>query len=230
MIDRATLRLASTLLVAGELLFAVAGYLHPAREFANDHSAAFAEYAASGSWTAVHLGQFVGIAVVIAGFLVLFSALDLHLGAGRWAGRFAAVSAVTALALCGVLQGVDGVALKQAVDVWSVAPEAEKAARFAAVEAVRWLEWGIRSYQSFLLGLSFVLMAAPIVTTGKIPRMIGVLMAVTGLGLIAQGWVIGSQGFARANAFPTIVSYICWLAWSTWLLVKAWSMRAPDRT
>jgi hypothetical protein len=35
---------------------------------------------------------------------------------------------------------VDGVALKQAVNAWVDAPEAEKAARFAAAEAMRWLE------------------------------------------------------------------------------------------
>jgi len=35
--------------------------------------------------------------------------------------------------------GVDGVALKQAVNAWASAPDAEKAARFASAEAIRWL-------------------------------------------------------------------------------------------
>jgi hypothetical protein len=56
-----------------------------------------------------------------------------------------------ALGLYGVLQAVDGVALKQAVNAWASAPEAEKAARFASAETIRWLEWGTRSYQSFML-------------------------------------------------------------------------------
>ena len=229
MVDRTALRLAATSLLAGELIFALAGSLHPAREFANNHAAVFAEYAGSGNWTMVHLGQFAGMAVVIAGLFVLFFALDLRSGVTAWAGRFGAVAAAGALALYGVLQGVDGVALKQAVDAWSAAPVAEKAARFAAAETVRWLEWGIRSYHSFMLGLSMVLLAVPITMTGKIPRAIGGLMAVTGLGLVAQGWVVGSRGFAEANAFPTILSYISWLAWSIWLLVKAWGMQASGQ-
>ena len=42
-----------------------------------------------------------------------------------------------ALGFYGVLQAVDGVALKQAVDAWVNAPEADKAARFASAEVVR---------------------------------------------------------------------------------------------
>src|SRR5947209_2723006 len=153
-VDRTLLRLSATLLLVGELLSLLVGLLHPARENANNHSAAFAEYASSGNWTAVHLGQFIGIAVIIAGLLVLYFALNVHHGTAGWAGRFAAVSAVVALALYGVLQAVDGVALKQAVDAWASAPVAEKAARFASAEGIRWLEWGVRSYYSIIFGLA----------------------------------------------------------------------------
>jgi hypothetical protein len=65
-------------------------------------------------------------------------------------GRFGAVSAVVTLALYGVLQAADGVAPKHAVDAWVSAPDPEKAGRFASAEAIRWLEWGLRSYQSFM--------------------------------------------------------------------------------
>src|SRR5947209_17398330 len=154
MADRTLQRLSATLLVVGELLSLLVGALHPARENPNNHTAVFAEYASSGNWTAVHLGQFVGIAVVIAGLLVLFFALNVQAGTAGWAGRFAVVSAVVALALYGVLQAVDGVALKQAVDAWASAPVAEKAARFASAEGIRWLEWGVRSYYSIIFGLA----------------------------------------------------------------------------
>ena len=103
------------------------------------------------------------MAVIIAGLLVLFFALDVHTGTPGWTGRFGAVSAVVTISLYGVLQAVDGVALKQAVDAWVRAPEAEKVARFASAEAIRWLEWGVRSYHSFMLGLSLVLFATVIV-------------------------------------------------------------------
>ncbi len=231
--DRTLLRLSATLLFVGILLSFLAGILHPDRENANNHSAAFAEYANSGSWTAIHLGQFAGMAVIIAGLLVLFFALNVHAGTPGWAGRFGAVSAVVTLALYGVLQAVDGVALKQAVDAWVRAPDAEKAARFASAEAIRWLEWGVRSYQSFMLGLAFVLFATVIVWTARTPRPIGYLMGLSGLAYIVQGWVIGSEGFSATNTAPTLLGIILILASSIWLLIIAWRMKelvaAPTR-
>ncbi len=223
--ERSRLRLAATALFVGEVLTLLVGLLHPAREPANDHAAAFAEYAASGPWTAVHLGQFAGLAVIIAGLLVLFYALDVHAGAAGWANRFGAVSAVVALALYGVLQAVDGVALKQAVVAWVRAPEPEKAARFASAEAIRWLEWGVRSYHSFMLGLTFLLLGSVIAWTGRLPRPIGYLMGPTGLAYLVQGWVLGGEGFSDANTVPTLLAYVLILAWSIWLLVVAWRMK-----
>lgn len=116
--------------------------------------------------------------------------------------------------------------MKQVVDAWVSAPAAEKAARFAAAETVRWWEWGVRSYHSYMLGLSFILFAAVIALTARAPRPIGYLMGLTGLAYIIQGWVIGSEGFSNSNTLPTLLGYILWLAWSIWLLITAWRMKA----
>jgi len=225
MADRPLLRLSATLLFVGELLSLLVGLLHPSHENPNNHSAVFAEYATSTNWTAVHLGQFVGMAVIIAGLLVLFFALNVHAGTAGWAGRFAAVSAVVALALYGVLQAVDGVALKQAVDAWASAPVAEKAARFASAESIRWMEWAVRSYHSFLFGLALVLFAAAIVGTARIPRLIGYLMGLSGLTYLVQGWILGSEGFSATNTIPQLLAYLFVFAWSIWLLILAWRMK-----
>jgi hypothetical protein len=225
--DRNALRLSATLLFAGELLYLLAGIFHPEREPANHHEAAFAEYAASGSWTLLHLGQFAGMMVIIAGLLALFFAFNAPAGTPGWAGRFGLVSAGVALALYGVLQAVDGVALKQAVDAWVQAPDAEKTARFASAEAIRWLEWAVRSYFSFMLGLSFILLATVIVWAARLPRLIGYLIALTGLAYIVQGFVLGSQGFSENNTLPTLLAYLLLLVWSIWLLVIAWRMKEP---
>jgi hypothetical protein len=56
------------------------------------------------------------------------------------------------------------------------APEAEKAARFASAEAVRWIEWGLRSYHAFVLGLAFLLFAVALVRTAWVPQPIAYLM------------------------------------------------------
>jgi hypothetical protein len=203
MIDHKSLRLSAILLFVGELLSIVAGLLHPSRENANVHSAVFAEYAESSDWTLVHLGQFVGMAIIIAGFIALLLGVE---------------SAVVALALYGMLQAVDGVALKQAVNAWVNAPDAEKTARFASAEAIRWLEWAIRSYQSFMLGLAFVLIAIMIVLTARIPSPIGYLIGLSGLAYIVQGFILGSEGFSPANSMPQLLAYILVIAWSIWLL------------
>src|SRR5438876_645785 len=167
MVDRKSLRLSAVLLVVGFILYVmVTTLLHPDGP-ANNHRAVFAEYASSSSWTAIHLGQFVGTAVITAGLLVLYFALGVSQGTPRWLGFFGAIAAGVALALAGVVYAVDGVALKQAVDAWVSAPVAEQATRFASAEAIRWLEWGTRSYQSFMFGLALVLFATTIVWTAR---------------------------------------------------------------
>src|ERR687885_378210 len=227
MANRAALRLSATLLFGGVLLSVLAGYFHPAREPANNHQASFAEYAGSTLWTTVHLGQFVGMVVLIAGLLVLFVALNVDSGMPGWLARFGAIAAGVALALYGVLQAVDGVALKQAVDAWVRAPAAEKAARFASAEAIRWLEWGVRSYHSLMLGLALILFGSVIVVTARLPRPVGYLMGLSGLAYLAQGWVLGAEGFSNTNTLPTLLGIISVLAWSIWLLVSAWRMHEP---
>src|SRR5436309_1748395 len=225
MADRNLLRLSATLLFVGVLFSLLVGLLHPSSGNPNNHTAEFAVYANSADWTAVHLGQFVGIAVIIVGLLFLFFALNVLHGTPGWMGRFAAVSAVVALALYGVLQAVDGVALKQAVDAWASAPVAEKAARFASAESIRWLEWAVRSYHSFLFGLALVLFAAAIVGTARIPRLIGYLMGLSGLTYLVQGWILGSEGFSATNTIPQLLAYLFVFAWSIWLLILAWRMK-----
>ena len=120
---------------------------------------------------------------------------------------------------------MDGVALKQAVDAWASAPAGAKAARFASAEAIRWLEWGTRSYQSFMFGLTLILFAIVTVWTARTPRVIGYLMGLSGLTYLVQGWVLGSERFSAANTVPTLLGYILVLAWSIWLLIVAWRMQ-----
>jgi hypothetical protein len=121
----------------GVVVSLVAGILHPERANANDHVAAFTEYAGSELWIGVHLGQFAGMAILIAGLYVLGSALAGVPGRAAGAARLGKLAAAAALALYGCLQAVDGVALKHSVDAWAAADGAEKAVRFAAAEDMR---------------------------------------------------------------------------------------------
>ncbi|MFG2042481.1 DUF4386 family protein [Dactylosporangium sp. NPDC048998] len=227
MVDRASLRLSATLLLAGQLLFIVVTHFHTGGP-ANNHPEVFAGYAGSQAWTAVHIGQFAAMAILLAGLLALFSALNARAGAARWASRFGAASAVAALALYAILQAVDGVALKHAVDAWAGAPDAEKPARFASAEAIRWLEWGMRSYQDFALGLALLLLAAAVVRAKGIPRPIAYLMGLSGLTYLAQGWVAGSEGFTSTQTILIVLAFVLDLAWMIWLVAVAWRMQDPD--
>ncbi len=160
-VDRTSPRLAATLLLTGQVLYVVVTLFHTGGE-ANNHHAIFAAYAASMIWTAVHATQFLCMTAFLGGLFALFFAVDVQIATARWAARFGAAMTGVTLALCGGVLAVDGVALKQAVNAWERAPESEKAARFAVAELARWLEWGMRSYENFALGLAVLLFAVAV--------------------------------------------------------------------
>lgn len=142
--------------------------------------------------------------------------------------QFGAASAVTTLALCGVVLAVDdGVALKQAANAWASAPEAEKAARFAVAEGMRWLEWGTRSFETFTLGLAVLLFAVAVVRTARVPRPIAYLMGVSGFMYLVQGWTGATEGFSQTHTIAIVLAEVFNAAWMVWLLVVA--RRMPDR-
>jgi hypothetical protein len=220
--DRSSLRLASALVFGGELLYIAAGVFHPGRVPANQHPEVFAEYANDAYWGAVHMGQFVGMAVLLSGIVLLTFALASRNGRLDWLARLAATSAVVTIALTGVLQAVDGVALKAAADAWLAAPVVDQGARLAATEALRWLEWAVRSYQRTMLGITLILLSAQVVMTARIPRPIGVVMAISGFAYIAQGVVVGAEGFSSNGTIPGLLAIVLDPAWMIWLVIVAW--------
>jgi len=224
--DREAVRLSAVLLVTSVIVLLIATVFHPNGGDPNDHPATFTLYAQSAGWTADHLLQFIGGAIGIAGLIVLFYALNLLDGMSMLAARIGVVSAGVALALAAVDLAVDGVALKRAVDAWVSAPDAEKAARFASAEAVRWLEEAAASYQAIVLGVTLILLAALILWTARIPRPIGYLLALAGAGYVAVGWITGVSGFAPERAIPQYVVLLSQPIASVWLLISAWRMPA----
>jgi hypothetical protein len=141
--------------------------------------------------------------------------------------RFAAASAVAALALNGTLYAVDGVALKQAVDTWVSTPASQQHAFFAVVQGIRGIEWGLRSYVDFASGLSLVLLASVIASTARVPRVIGYIMGLSGLAYIAQGYGYGA-GYTSISSHFVLNSanyQFLILVWAVWLLIVAWRMR-----
>ena len=133
-VGAAVLALPARLILAGQVSYILVTQFHVGGN-ANDHHSIFAAYAENQTWMAVHLGQFVSMAVLLSGLIVLAFALDYQSEAARWMGRVGAAGAVATLALYGVLQAVDGVALKHAANAWTSASEGERVSRFATAEA-----------------------------------------------------------------------------------------------
>jgi hypothetical protein len=146
----------------------------------------------------------------------------------RWLAFFGALSAGVTLVLAGVLYAVDGVALKQAVDAWASAPAADEATSYASVLTVRYVEWGVTSYQNFTWGLTLVLFASTIVATARIARPIGYLMGLSGLVWIVVSWLTGTRGFTSANTLPQYAFFGLTTAWIIWLLVSVLLRKQPS--
>lgn len=218
--DRSSFRLASGLVFGGELLYIGARQFHPGSVPPNQHPEVFAEYANSAYWGAVHMGQFLGMAVLLSGIVLLAFAFARRSDTLDWLACLAATSAVVTIALTGVLLAVDGVALKAAANAWLAAPVADQGARLAATEAVRWLEWAAGSYQLTMLGITLILVAAQIVVTVRIPRPIGVVVALSGFAYIVQGsWSVpkGSHRIWRfPDCWPSFSTSPGWSGWSLW--------------
>jgi hypothetical protein len=224
--NRAALTLSGTLLLLGFVVNAIQRMLwHPTGE-EDDHEAIFNEYAASDGWIATHFAEFLLVLVAFAGLLVLCGALRRET---PYLALLAAGAIIATGATWAVLQAVDGVTLKQAVDAWAAASGNEQATRFADAETTRWVEWGLQSYFRLLLGVAFLVLGAAAVVSRLVPSWLGVLLVVGGLLSIAIGLSVGYAGLessfqdAVGIAFQLVV-----LVFIVGLLVVGRRGREPD--
>jgi hypothetical protein len=124
---------------------------------------------------------------------------------------------VTTAASFTVLQAVDGIALKRAVDAWVSAPAAQKPAAFAAAEAVRWIEIGMNGLSHFLAGLTLFLYGLAIALGSVYPRWAGLIAAVSGAAFMYNGAVVVAyQGFV-----PSIIKLVGLLLLAVWAVIMA---------
>jgi hypothetical protein len=191
---RTVLRTGTALVLAGVLAeYAVTG-LHAHREQPNDHAAVFAEYAASDNWIAVHLGQFLAGGTLLAGVLVLLAGLRAG-GAPALVTRVGAAATVLAGAVFAVLQGIDGVALKHAVESLAAAPPELHDAWFHDAEIVRWTEWAMAGYSQLTLGPAILVLGVAVSTSRALPRWTAGFSFVAAAGFLVSGVVVSYAGF-----------------------------------
>ena len=152
----------------GIVLIAISEIFHPAREDPMDFPAALEEYAHSNVWTTVHLGEYFGFLLLLGGLVALYYSVRARPGAGAGLAPFRFAAAVVTAASFTVLQAVDGITLRYAVDDWASAPAPQKPAAFALAEVARWTEIGMNSLSYFLAGLTLFSSGLPSRSVGSI--------------------------------------------------------------
>jgi len=185
------LRLSGALLLVGLVVNAIQRpLLHPTGA-EDDHEAIFTEYAARDVWEFTHFAELILVLMALAGLLVLCRALR---PGTPYLALLAAGATIATAAAWTVLQGVDGITLKQTVDAWAAASGPEEATAFANAETVRWTEWGLQSYFRLLLGAAFLLVGAALVIGRLAPRWLGALALLAGVLSAAIGFTVGYEG------------------------------------
>ena len=213
--QRALLRIGSIAFLAGVVIAIVSTAIHPSTEDPSNHPLVFTKYASNDSWIAVHIGQFVGVIMVFAGgFVALFRLLSQSESSMAsilaWIGLALAIITATAIA---VLQAVDGIALKMAVDSWIAAPPEEKPFTFRVAEGIRFIEYGTNSIFRILQGAVAVIFGVAIVKSMILSKWIGRAGVVIGAITIYAGIEVAYLGFGglTTKIGISMIIYFIWV-------------------
>jgi hypothetical protein len=181
------------------------------------------EYAQSQSWIAVHLAQWVAVLLLFGGLVALYYSIRRRSEAGATLARFGLAMAVLATASLTMLQAVDGVALKWAVDAWASAPAEQEAAAFAAAEALRWTEYSLQSFSNILLGLTLILYGLAIAVGVAYPRWLGLVAMVSGI-VSGIAWIVHGLMVPYIGLFDSVPRGVAIILMSVWAFFMAYLM------
>jgi hypothetical protein len=200
--------------ILGIVIFLVSTIFHPSREDPTNHLRVFAEYAQSNIWIAAHIGQLAGGLLVFAGgFVALYRFLVQSesglVSALAWLGLTATILTASTLV---ILQAVDGISLKRAVDSWATAPQAEKIAAFRVAEGISWIEIGTASMFRILQGATGIIFGVAIaIKRGAFPRWVGGIGIFAGTLTMNDGISVAYIGFAGSHLAATFeLTYAVW--------------------
>ncbi len=205
------------------IITVVSTVIHPSTEDPSNHPLVFAEYASDDSWIAVHIGQFAGVIMVFAGGFVALYRLLAQSESSRasilaWIGLALAIMTASAFA---VLQAVDGIAQKRAVDSWVAAPPEEKAIIFRVAEGIRFIEYGTNSIFRILQGTVTVIFGVAILKSKLLSKWIGGAGVVMGAITIYAGLEVAYLGFGGLTTIIGI-SMIIYFIWVGFLGAFMW--------
>jgi hypothetical protein len=219
--DATTTRIGAVALPIGVVLIAISEVFHPSREDPMDFPAVFKEYASSNVWTTVHLGEYFGFLFLLGGLVALYYSVRARPGAGAGIAPFGFAAAVATAASFTVLQAVDGITLRYAVDAWASVPPSQKSAAFAAAEAVRWTEIGMNALSYFLAGLTLFLFGLAIAVGRAYPRWAGLIAVISGVALMYNGVIeVAYEGFV--GSVVKLVGLLLLAVWAFAMAVLMW--------
>jgi hypothetical protein len=228
-LERTMLRMGSVAFITGIVITIVSTMFHASSEDLTNHPIVFAVYAESDQWIAAHIGQFAGVMLVFAGgFVALFRLLvgseSSAASALAWLGFAVTIMAASTFA---ILQAVDGIALKRAVDSWynttiaSSAATEEKAIAFRVAEGIRWIEIGINSINRIIQGAVAIIFGVAIAKSALLSRWIGGVGIFAGVATVIAGVGVAYVGFAPLPIVGDMAT-ITTFAWVVILGIFMW--------
>jgi hypothetical protein len=143
-------------------------------------------------------------------------------------GWFGLVTAIITASTFTILQAVDGIALKIAVDSWhAISPstaadsEGQKTIAFRVAEGIRWTEIGINSYNRILQGVVSLIFGVAIVKSALLSRWIGAVGIIAGAAAVIAGVGVAYVGFAPLPIVGDVSTFISF-AWIAILGIFLW--------
>jgi hypothetical protein len=215
--------------ILGVVIFLVSTIFHASREDPTNHLRVFAEYAQSNIWIAAHIGQLAGgLLVFVGGFVALYRFLVQSesglVSALAWLGLAASILTASTLV---ILQAVDGISLKRAVDSWANAPQAEKIVTFRVAEGIRWIEIGTASMFRVLQAATGIIFGAAIaIKRGAFPRWVGGIGIFAGILTMYDGISVAYIGFAGSHIAATYE--LTFAVWAIIVGIYMWK-RSPTK-
>ncbi|AOT05033.1 hypothetical protein [Arthrobacter sp. U41] len=221
-------RIGAVALPLGVILLVAATAVHPSREDVMNHTAVFGEYAQSDGWIAIHFTQWAAALVFFGGLVALYFAMTAKQEGPTALARFGLAAVVLTAAGITMLQAVDGVALKWAVDSWANAPADQESSAFSAAMGLRWTEYALQSYSNILLGLTLIFFGLAIAYGNVYSRWPGWLAAGSGAAWIVHGLMVSYVGLF--DSAPRLVALLLMAVWAFVMAVQMWPGGRRGRT
>lgn len=189
------LSLTAAAAIIGPLAYVAVTLLHPPG-IANDHPATFQQYAMDHYWIAIHLAQLVAMVIGFVGIGGISASMFRLQDKGGLIALIAVVLAAVSIPIAAVLQSVDGIALKRAVDAWVAEGGTVGSPSFAAARAIRWVEEGLNAILGLIMGWTVVLAAVSMLRGAIYPRWMGLTGAAIGIAVLISAIFVAETGFS----------------------------------